>query len=252
MRKLRPAWVGRPRVSCLSPATSFHLSSPGAVPLGSRPHPVGGRAALLGSPPCSQPFTHGSGGVGWCRSPSSLSPRVCLVPPPARVAGRLLSHSGPWWPHLHRWAGPGAMFAGARYGVAGLRLCRYTRVPRQVSCRRGACPRPGGVPRTCCTATFDLLLRLWVWPRPRSRLLREVWARVPARRLGARRGGPGRAGAACRACGQGDEGTCGARPSFLDSGSWAQGTARPHPSLPSLTPSTWPLCSELPKLALMG
>lgn len=127
-----------------------------------------------------------------------------------------------------------------------------TRVPRQVSCRRGACPRPGGVPRTCCTATFDLLLRLWVWPRPRSRLLREVWARVPARRLGARRGGPGRAGAACRACGQGDEGTCGARPSFLDSGSWAQGTARPHPSLPSLTPSTWPLCSELPKLALMG
>lgn len=87
-------------------ATPSHLSRPGAVPLGSRPHPVGGRAALLGSPPWSQTFTQGSRGVGWCRNSSpSLGPRGCLVPPLSRVAGQLLPLLGLQSPHLSSWAG---------------------------------------------------------------------------------------------------------------------------------------------------
>lgn len=54
--------------------------------------------------------------------------------------------------------------------------------------------QPEQGPGTCRMAAFDLLLRPWVWPRPRSRLLREVWACVPAQGLWARRGGLGRAG----------------------------------------------------------
>lgn len=108
---------------------------------------------------------------------------------------------------LGRDRGPcvGSVLMGTQHVVVGSRLCGYTRVPWWVSCCLWACPRLDGVPRTCCTATFDLLLRLWVWPRPRSRLLREVWACVPAQRPQARRGGLGRARTACGACGQGDK-----------------------------------------------
>lgn len=169
---------------------------------------------------------------------ASPAPLGASVPPSVRL-GR------------DEWPCVGSIFMGTQHVVVSSCLCRYTHVPWWVSCSHWTCPRLDGVSRTCCTATFDLLLRLWVWPRPRSRLLREVWACIPAQRPWARRGGLGRARTACRACGQGDKGTWGARPFFPDSGSWAQGTARPHPSLPSLTPYTWPLYSELPKLALM-
>lgn len=99
----------------------------------------------------------------------------------------------------------GSVLMGTHRVVVGSHLCAYTCVPWWVSCRPWACPRLDGVPRTCYTATLDLLLRLWVWPRPRSRLLREVWACIPAQRPRARRGGLGRARAACGACGQGDK-----------------------------------------------
>lgn len=86
-------------------ATPSHLLRPGAVPPGSRPHPVGGRAALLGSPPWSQTFTQGSRGVGWRRNSSpSLGPRGCLVPPLARVTGQPPAPLGPWSPYLCSWA----------------------------------------------------------------------------------------------------------------------------------------------------
>lgn len=152
-------------------------------------------------------------------------------------------------PHLCSWAGPSewGLYLGHQHAVMGSRLCGYT-CALVGELQPMGLPCPDQFPRTCCTATFDLLLRLWVWPRPRSRLLREVWACIPAQRLWARRGGPGRARAACRTCGLGDKDTWGARPSFPASGSRAQGTARPHPSLPSLTPSVWPPYSELPDL----
>lgn len=250
MRKLRPAWVTRPGVSRLS---CGHFS-PSFESWGC----ASGKQATS---------------CWWQSSPAGKSSLESAFHPRLRGCGtvqKFLPSEPSWLPRATSsqscWAAPAPLGAsvapstqlGRGRGpvrgrpVCGRFVCGETRVCRGVEPPRGACPRPDGVPRTCRTATFDLLLRPWVWPRPRSRLLREVWACVPAGRPGARRGGPGRAGAACRACGQGDEGTCGARPSFLDSGSWAQGTARPHPSLPSLTPSTWPLCSELPKLALTG
>lgn len=99
-----------------------------------------------------------------------------------------------------------------------------------------ACPLQVRVPRTRFMATFDLLLRLWVWPRPRSRLLREVWACVPAQRLEARSSGLGRARAAYGACGQGGQGYTGVQCSFSASGFWTQWATRPHPSFPPHTP----------------
>ena len=88
-------------------AAASHLSRPGAVPPGSRPHPVGGRATLLGSPPWSQTFTQGSRSVGWrTNSSPSPGPRGCLVPPLAREPGQLLLPLlGPRSPHLSSWAG---------------------------------------------------------------------------------------------------------------------------------------------------
>lgn len=83
-----------------------------------------------------------------------------------------------------------------------------------------ACPLQVRVPRTRFMATFDLLLRLWVWPRPRSRLLREVWACVPAQRLEARNSGLGQTRAAYGACGQGGQEYMGVQCSFSASGFW--------------------------------
>ena len=92
-------------------AAASHLSRPGAVPPGSRPHPVGGRATLLGSPPWSQTFTQGSRSVGWCTNSSpSPGPRGCLVPPLAREPEQLLLPLlGPRSPHLSSWEGLGAL-----------------------------------------------------------------------------------------------------------------------------------------------
>lgn len=140
MGKLRPrgARTSLGHKSIESPASSLatlsHPSRPGAVPPGSRPHPVGGRAALLGSPPWSQTSTQGSRDVGWCRNSSSPSPRGCLVPPLARVAGQLLPLLGPQSPNLCSWArtrGPawGSIFTGTQPAVVGSHLCGYARVP---------------------------------------------------------------------------------------------------------------------------
>lgn len=132
-------------------------------------------------------------------------------------------------PPVH-WAGPGgpvwSLCLCSQHEGLGSPLCGCTCTP--VGERR---PVPGWVPRTCCTATFDLLLRLWVWPRPRSRLLREVWACIPAQGPWARRGGPG----GLQSLWPGDQGTWATRPPFPAAGSGARGT--PGLTRPSLASS---------------
>ena len=111
-------------------AAASHLSRPGAVPPGSRPHPVGGSAALLGSPPWSQTFTQGSRSVGW-RTNSSPSPGSSWLPraacsqrgwaaPPA-PPGALVPASK----QLGRDRGlcVGLMFMRTQHGAVGTRVC---------------------------------------------------------------------------------------------------------------------------------
>ena len=96
-------------VSCFPLGHSFPSFKAWGYAPGSRPHPVGGIAALLGSPLWSQTFTQGSRAMEWCRNSCPPGPRVCLVPPLARVAGQLLPllGGGAQCPHLCSWAGTG-------------------------------------------------------------------------------------------------------------------------------------------------